>query len=386
MIKHRRIECLALVAFVTLVFAATAPADDYYPPRGEWQRVDPASAGFNPQRLSAAVDLARSLGVVEPNTLAEAMKESYKREPNYRILGPTGDRKAPAGLVIRGGHIVAEWGDLQRVEMTFSVVKSYLTTLAGLAWADGLIPDIEARTGELVRTGHFESEHNRAITWRHLMDQTSDWQGMLWDIHDWADRPVGDNPAQWPQRTLHPPGTHYKYNDVRVNLLAFALLQLWREPLPVVLRQRIMDPIGASPTWRWHGYRSSWVELDGQRMQSVSGGGHFGGGMFINTLDHARFGLLFLRNGRWGEQQLVPEQWIKMAVQPSRVKPDYGFMWWLNTGREAIPKAPESAYFAAGYGGNYIYIDPEHDLVIVLRWTPARAEAIGAILDALEQA
>ena len=72
---------------------------------------------------------------------------------------------------------------------------------------------------------------------------------------------------------------------MRINLLAYSLLQVLREPLPVVLRENIMDPIGASRTWRWHGYRNSWVELDGLRMQSVSGGGHFGGGLFINTYD-----------------------------------------------------------------------------------------------------
>jgi hypothetical protein len=51
-----------------------------------------------------------------------------------------------------------------------------------------------------------------------------------------------------------------------------------------------MDPIGASTTWRWHGYENSWIELDGRRVQSVSGGGHFGGGMFISAWDLARFG------------------------------------------------------------------------------------------------
>jgi CubicO group peptidase (beta-lactamase class C family) len=82
-----------------------------------------------------------------------------------------------------------------------------------------------------------------------------------------------------------------------VNLLAYSLLEVIRKPLPVVLRERIMDPIGASTTWRWYGYDNSFVNIDGQMIESVSGGGHFGGGIFINTLDQARFGLLFLRKG-----------------------------------------------------------------------------------------
>jgi len=152
----------------------------------------------------------------------------------------------------------------------------------------------------------------------------------------------------------------------------------------MVIKREVMDPIGASTTWRWHGYENSWVSLDGQRMQSVSGGGHFGGGLFINTLDHARMGLLFLRNGNWQGRQILPENWITAMRQPTPAKPDYGYMWWLNTNRESIPAAPESAFYAAGFGGNYIYIDQQNDLLIVLRWIPPIAEVVEAVMTALD--
>ena len=145
-----------------------------------------------------------------------------------------------------------------------------------------------------------------------------------------------------------------------------------------------MDPIGASPTWRWHGYRNSWVELDGLRMQSVSGGGHFGGGLFISTEDHARYGLLFLRRGNWDGRQLFPAGWIDHLRRPTPARPDYGYLWWLNTGRERIPAAPATAYAAAGFGGNHIYVDEEHDLVIVLRWIPDLAPVVERVLAALK--
>lgn len=370
--------CLCLLLLSSALFAA-----DYVPPRGEWSRVDPATAGFDPDRLADAVLLARDRAVVEPRELAISIRESFGEEPNFRILGPTGTREDSAGMIIRGGRIAAEWGDLERVEMTFSVVKSYLSTVAALAWTDGLMGDVQDPVGRTVRGDLFASDHNRRITWHHLLNQTSDWSGTLWDVPDWADRPEGDDPDAWPERALHMPGTYWKYNDVRINLLAYSLLEILREPLPVVLRERVMDPIGASPTWRWHGYENSWVELDGRRLQSVSGGGHFGGGMFINTYDHARFGLLFLRGGRWGDQQLIPEAWLDLARQPTPQRKDYGYLWWLNTDRERIPAAPESAYWAAGFGGNYIYIDPEHDLLVVLRWVPALEEVITAITGAL---
>jgi len=359
--------------------------DDYYPPRGIWQRSTPQSVGMNTDRLAEAVEFAQSKAVVEPNDLAQAITDSFSpREPDFQILGPTKPREGSAGLVIRRGYIVAEWGDLERVDMTFSAVKSYLSTIMALALRDGIVDDVHAPVSRWVRDGKFASIHNRNITWHHLMNQTSDWQGTLWGVPDWADRPEGKDRSLWPNRELHEPGSYFKYNDVRINLAAFSLLQVWRQPLPVVLKREIMDPIGASTTWRWHGYKNSWVTLDGQKIQSVSGGGHFGGGLFINTLDHARMGLLFLRNGNWQGQQLVPVDWIDAMRQPTPAKPDYGYMWWLNTDKERIPTAPASAFWAAGFGGNFIYIDQENDLLVVLRWIPELAEVIEAVMAALE--
>ena len=131
-----------------------------------------------------------------------------------------------------------------------------------------------------------------------------------------------------------------------------------------------MDPIGATPTWRWFGYKHSFVNVDGIQMQSVSGGGHSGGGVFINTLDHARFGLLFLRKGKWNNQQLISEKWVNSVHQPSTANANYGFMWWINKkgSRRHWEGVSESIYYAAGFGGNYIVIDEENDVVIVTRW------------------
>ncbi len=370
---------------LSLVCSALWAQADYYPPRHHWQTRGAEQVGFDPDKLAAAVAFARTQAVTEPSDLRQILLDTYVgREPDYRVLGPTAPRAQDSGMVIRGGYLIAQWGDTRRVDMTFSAVKSYLSTVAGLALADGLIDDVHAPLAGYVTDGKFSSEHNRAITWQHLLQQTSDWQGSLWETPDWADRPVGETLQAQQNRVLHPPGGHFKYNDVRVNLLAYALLQVWREPLPQILKRRIMDPIGASNTWRWHGYENSWVELDGLRMQSVSGGGHFGGGLFISAEDHARFGLLFLRKGRWADRQLFPESWVEQAVQPAEVRPDYGYMWWLNTGRERIPAAPESAYYAAGFGGNYVYVDNDNDLVIVLRWIPDIAAVVQRFLQALD--
>ncbi|QSX74908.1 serine hydrolase [Lysobacter arenosi] len=231
----------------------------------------------------------------------------------------------------------------------------------------------------------FKSEHNAPITWEHLLRQTSDWEGTLWGKPDWADRPSGPQ-EQWPQRARHAPGSHYMYNDVRVNVLALAALQVWRQPLPQVLRERVMDPIGASNRWRWYGYRNSWIELDGQQMQSVSGGGHWGGGMFIDSWDLARFGYLFLRDGRWQDRQIVSSQWIAKARTPGADKDDYGYCnWTLNTGRKSLPSAPASSVTFRGNGQNIVYIDRDNDLLIVVRWIDrgdALDQFIGKVLAA----
>jgi CubicO group peptidase (beta-lactamase class C family) len=160
----------------------------------------------------------------------------------------------------------------------------------------------------------------------------------------------------------------YTYNDTRVNVLALASLTVWRRPLPQVLRDYVMDPIGASNRWRWYGYDNSWVVLDGQLVQSVTGGGHWGGGMWISALDMARFGYLTLNRGKWDGKQILSEEWIRMATTPG-VNANYGFCnFFLNTGRKPLPDAPETAFYHLGNGNNIIYVDPVNDLVVVARW------------------
>ncbi|MEL7247228.1 MAG: serine hydrolase, partial [Bacteroidota bacterium] len=236
---------------------------------------------------------------------------------------------------------------------------------------DRLIPDLDTPAGEVVWDGTFEGEHNAKITWDHLLTQSSDWSGSLWGMKDWADRPPHEGGIDdWKYRELHEPGSHYEYNDVRVNVLAYSLLQVWRKPLPMVLKERIMDPIGASSTWRWFGYEHSYTNVDGVQMQSVSGGGHSGGGVFINTEDHARFGLLFMNQGRWQDEQVISPKWVDMVQQSSGANPSYGYMWWLNKAGSSRhwEGVPEDIYYAAGFGGNYIVVDEANQLVIVTRW------------------
>ena len=389
--KHLQTGIAALIflicSFFTLPIFAQSPSS-YYPPKGAtWESKAPSQLGFNGTLLKEAVDFAEANEYDGDKDLRIAILKGFAREPFHSLAGPTKKRGGPAGMIIKDGYIIAQWGDLNRVDMTFSVTKSYLSTVAGLAVDEGLIKSPKDKLANYVWDGTFDGKHNAKISWDHLLTQSSDWSGDLFGMRDWADRPPREGGIDdWDRRTLVEPGTQFEYNDVRVNVLAYSLLQVWRKPLPMILKERIMDPIGASTTWRWHGYEHSFVNLDGMMMQSVSGGGHSGGGLFINTYDHARFGLLFLRKGKWKGQQLLSEDWIRRARVSSSANASYGYMWWLNRGERAWEGLSDQIYYAAGFGGNFIVVDEEHDLVIVTRWLqPSKiGEMVRKVLKAVE--
>ncbi len=392
MLPTKTATCLTLLwAFSTSGCSPPAGRDGspgtspYVPgPAGVWEARRPEDLGMDPALLQKAVDYARSHPTEEiPEDPGAYLRARFAGIPHQEIVGPTRPRGGVNGIILKDGYIVAEFGDTRRPDMTFSVTKSYLSTVAGLAWDEGLIPDLHGPIGAIVEDEAFESGHNAAITWHHLLQQTSEWEGALWGKPDLADRREGLD------RELNAPGTFWEYNDVRVNLMAYCLLRLFSRPLPEVLEERVMGPIGASDSWEWHGYETSWTEIDGERVQSVSGGGHWGGGLHIGTRDHARFGLLFLRGGLWGEERLISGEWIDRALTPTDVASDYGYMWWLNTGRELFPAAPEDAFFALGAGStNVVFVDPVHHVVTVTRWVDGSEhvnEFIRLVLASLRQ-
>ena len=393
-----RFNTLVATLLALLVSSWALGQDHYFPERRNWLEREPGALGMNPELLQEAIDFAVTReSPANKNLALDHELSRFGREPYSRLIGPTTVRAPLNVVVVKNGYVVAEHGETKKVDMTFSVTKTFLSTTIGLAWDRGLIADVHDLASAYDPTQElFASEHNDAITWDHLLRQTSDWEGTLWGKPDWADRPVGESPQDYPNRPQYEPGTHYKYNDVRVNLLALLATHVWRRPLPVVLRDNVMDPIGATNTWRWHGYENSWVMIDGQNVQSVSGGGHWGGGMHISARDLARFGYLFLRKGEWDKKRIISDEWIEMARTPG-VNQGYGFMnWYLNepyvpTGdedgerRQALPSAPESSVRFVGAGSNIVYVDWENDVVIVVRWIRGGLdEFIGKVLSSID--
>jgi len=345
------------------------------PPHGAtWPEAMADQAGLNWMFLEEAARFATENETPWPYDLRLHLDSGFfEAPPDNEILGPIRPRGPANGLVLRNGWKVASWGETDQVDFTFSAAKSYLSLLAGIAWTDGLIPDLDEPVRKRVDDGGFDAPQNAPITWRHLLQNTSEWEGTLFGKSDRIDRNrnlgLEGRGKKGDLRPLQPPGTHWEYNDVRVNRLALALLRVFRRPPPEVFAERIMRPIGASDAWSWHGYRTSGVEIDGRVIESVSGGTHWGGGMLIHAEDQARIGLLMLNRGRWGERQVIPEAWVDLSFTPCPLNRNYGLLWWLNTGGGRYPSAPEDSVMATGAGGNVTWIVPSRGLVAVLRWT-----------------
>ena len=385
-----RITIYLICSFFTFSgFAQKQLSKSYFPSKSTWETKLPSQVGMDSAKLNEAVLFAVANESKAPRDQELSQAMGFGKEPFSDGVGPFAERGGPCGVIIHKGYIIASWGDVERVDITHSVTKSFLSTVVGLAVERGLIKSIDDKVysylppievvdnnpyrkpedlGKPQFLQPFQTEHNKKISWNHLLRQTSDFEGTLWGKPDWADRP-NDKPQEWLTRTRNEPGTTWKYNDTRVNALALAATLVWHRPLPEVLRELIMEPIGSSNTWHWTGYRNSWIVLDGKALQSVSGGGHFGGGMFISAMDMARFGLLSYHKGNWNGKQLIPEKWIELSTTPTSANTGYGFMnYFLNTDKKLLPSASEDVFVHIGNGTNMIYVDRKNELVAVVRW------------------
>ncbi len=350
--------------FVALAaFAALLPAQKgYFPAAGKWEKKSPAELGMDPAKLQAAVDYAQAHG----------SKWDFGKDqvPTFGVpLGPLPKQRAATnGMILRHGYIAATFGDIKANDPVYSAAKSFLSTLASVAVEKGLIKDVNDPVAKYIQDGGYDSPHNAKITWKNHLQQESEWEGTMWGKNADFVGTVQFGRGERKPRAIQEPGAYYEYNDVRVNRFSLSLLRLFNRTLPDVLRTEIMDPIGGSNDWRWVPYANSTVEMNGRQLASVSGGTRWGGGLWMNSEDLARFGLLILNHGKWDGKQIVSEKWLQEAVQPSAHGPDYGYLWWLNTKGKQWPSAPTTSFAALGNGSNCIWIDPEHDVVLVWHW------------------
>ena len=192
---------------------------------------------------------------------------------------------------------------------------------------------------EVVEIPEFDGPHHGMITWRHLLQQTSQWEGELWG------KPTSADAQSFREGTeVHgtPPGLGWAYNDVRMNLLTNALTLLLGRPLREVLRERFREPMGSTDQWSWRSYAERVANLDGRRIEVVSGGAHWGGGLVMSAWDLALIGQLFLDRGIHVGRWLLSAVWVDHSWSPCPVKVEYGFLWWLNDDEIAWPGAPRT--------------------------------------------
>ena len=313
--------------------------------------------------------------------------------PWNRLLGPVHPRGPVSGTIIVDGKTTAYWGEPERPDLTFSIAKTYLALLAGIAFDQGLLQEVDEPVGARIHGVGFDGGANARITWAHMLQQTSEWEGECFGLPDQVDRyrtlqfqGITAAGKKGDPRPLQAPGTFWEYNDVRINQLSLALLHLFRRPLPEVFREQIMQPIGASENWQWVGYDDAWIELDGRRVQSVPGGSHWGGGVSIGSANQARVGELLLNDGRANNRQVISSEWIKRMRTPCAIAPFYGYLVWLNTDRRVFPSVPASSYSAIGAGSSFMWIEPQNRMVVVVRWINAANadEFFGRVLRAID--
>ncbi len=361
----------------------------------------PADSNFNP-----AIDFAVAHEVAWPrDPAADPARWGVHHDdppPYNRLRGPVHARGPVSGVIWQHGRELAAWGEPDRADLTFSVAKTYLAMLTGVAQAMGLLPDAHEPVVERVPGIGFESAHNRGITWAMLLQQTSEWEGNCFGLPDTVDRnrTVGFDPRpptgrKGDARPLQAPGSYWEYNDVRINQLSLALLHLFGAPLPEVFADRVMRQIGASDGWQWRGYDDAWVDLPAapgrpaRRVQSVPGGTHWGGGVSISARDQARLGQLLLDGGRCGAAQIIPAAWVASLFEPCAMAPFYGGLLWLNRDGRSFPGASTRSAFMLGAGGHLTWIEPAHDAVVVARWldpdfTAGFTERVAAALRAAD--
>ncbi len=334
----------------------------YFPPAGKWERKAPEAVGMDSAKLKEAIEFAKT-----QDSGFDFARDQVKRFGPPMGLVPK-SRASVNGIIIRHGYIVGEFGDINAVDPVYSMAKSINSLSLGVAVTQGKIKNLDEPVKNLVKDGGYDSPHNSKITWRHHVTQTSEWEGELFDrnANFLGVEKFGGGAMQ--PRAIKEPGAYYEYNDVRMNRFALSMARVFGKSLPEVLKENVMDPIGASNTWKWLGYDNSYVDINGKKVQSVTGGSRWGGGFFTNDEDIGRMGLLLLNKGRWNGKQIISEAYLRDAVQATPLGPDYGYLFWLNTKGKKWPTSPKTAYAAVGNGSNMIWVDPEHDLVMILRW------------------
>ena len=307
-----------------------------------WMPTRPLFAAESPYPLSTEID--RSLADVSYQVAGEtfSVRDFLAREPLMGIAVVEGD-------TIRLEHY-AEDHNPESVWISFSVTKSFTSTLIGAAIKDGFINSIEDRVETYLP--RLKGSAYGAVSIKNILQMSScvAWNENYTDPNSDVSKAgslqgvaLTDYLGALPQN--HAPGTVFNYNTAESNLLG--------EVLRAAIGNSATDYMNAKV---WQGFG---MEHAGNWMQSAPFAGETGGCCISASIrDYARLGI-FVKKGAVNAtgESLVPEGWMKEATSPSKGYAGYGYKWWLEA---------NGAYAASGIFGQGIYIDPQRDVVISL--------------------
>ena len=260
-------------------------------------------------------------------------------------------------VVVHGGRVIAQFGDVDELSYLASVRKSILAMLYGEHVAAGTV-DLEATLADLgMDDVQGLSDRERTATVHHLVTARS-------GIYHPASN-GGDNAADAPPRDSQVPGAYFLYNNWDFNAAGHAFEQATGTNIYDALETQLAHPLGFQD-WDREAQRKS-----GDTRRSRYRAYH----IWLSTRDMARIGHLMLHGGVWNEEQVLPEGWARQIVSlvtpleemnPVRYREGdfgYGYMWWVWDGPEATG-AYEGAYTARGAYGQYITVLPALDVVV----------------------
>jgi len=271
-------------------------------------------------------------------------------------------------MIIRNGVVIFAGDSIGKPNNIYSSTKSITSTIFGLLVEDGVL-EVETKASAIDPglKGLYPE-----VTLKHFTTMTSGYSAVgtsRWneDSEDWALDPFEiDTP-------LFSPGTAYAYWDEAQMMFGRLLTIAANKSLQQLFAERIATPIGLGP-FEW------WSEWDYQG-NAINNGCT---GLELSASQLARFGLLFLNNGRWNDRQLVPETWVRKATtnqvdasipiadtdrKSTKGSGNYGFNWWTNgevePGVRALPDAPAGLYYASGFNNNMLFVIPEWNMIVV---------------------
>ena len=293
-------------------------------------------------------------GYAEVN-MAEARLQQAR---DYALTG------GGSGIITRHGKVVMAWGDQAKLYDLKSSSKSIGVTLLGVALKDGRMqlndPAIRHQPALGVPPqSNQDTGWLPQITLRHLADQVAGFEKV-----------GGYNKVQFE------PGTKWHYSDAGPNWLAECITLVYGRDLNDVMRERVFGPIGVQPTdvrWRDHAYRPKEIATSAGSVKRRE----FGSGFHMNVPAMARLGYLYLREGRWKDQQILPADFVRLARSPSKevatvevfndpnhgnASKHYSMLWW-NNGDGTIPALPREAFWSWGLHDSLILVIPGLDIV-----------------------